>query len=87
MSGWTKADRAQHRKMLHKLTNENCRRGVAAVAGDYARWAVAHGITAIHVFPAKGSPLAAANITQDSLNQVARFDLIECNPTDWGMKS
>lgn len=89
MCGWTKELKAQHRRMIRKLTHENCRRAVADIASDYARWAVAHGVTSIHVFPVKGSPVAAANVTRDSLRLVAldQLALVEVDPTEWGMKS
>jgi len=51
MNDWTPELRKQLHRCTTRLTNANCRRQPEAIAKDYAKFAVEHGLDTVSVFP------------------------------------
>ena len=77
---WTKELKAEHRKLLGRLTDGNCRRSPSDVASDYREWANRQRLGVVHVFPLGKTDRSPSNVVRAQL--VAQSQ-VEVDPDDY----
>jgi len=78
--GWTPELRAQHRRLLGRLTNENCRQSVDDQVNSYRLWAQHHRLAVVHVYPQGKTDRHPSSVVRRSL--VAQHQ-VEIDPVDY----